>query len=381
MIKIALLIGCLTVTPMAARADKAGEALLLKCFDAETRARAIDAKFTHQFKDNGAVRTQTGTLRLKKPNFAHIVVVSAKKETTGSVIINSDGKDFVTYSRSDNDYAREAADMGGGNIARNNVLETAIFFNPDMLNRLRSLASGVKVAGQVSVGTTSCKVLRFDGIPNVALKLYIGPDGLVCGAFKVFNGDKDETHLIDQKSNASLPPTDFRWQPPRGAKTVQEVAASMAQQAGSAPQEAVSLLPAGRKAPDFTLTQYNGGSLTLSSVIKSHKAVLLNFWSYFCGACREELPQLSKMRAELKAKGVEVVTVNGGDSAPTILKFWKQSGINLTAVMDQGIVSTLYGVQAIPTNYVIGQNGTIICADEGFDEAGIRQSLARAGVK
>ncbi len=87
------------------------------------------------------------------------------------------------------------------------------------------------------------------------------------------------------------------------------------------------------------------------------------------------------MQAELKAKGVEIVTVNGGDSAETISKFWKQSGITLTVVMDQGKVAALYGIQAIPTNYVIGADGKILGAYEGFDEPGIRQSLAKAGIK
>ncbi len=277
-----LLMGPLVLAALPTRADKAGEALLQKCLDAETKAQSIDAKFTHQFKENGMVRIQSGTLQLKKPNLAHIVVVSAKKETAGNVIINSDGKNFVTYSQSDNDYAREAADMGGGNIARNNILETALFFNPDMLNRLRSLAIGVKVAGQVSVGNVLCQVLRFDGIPRVALKLDIGPDGLVRGTTKVFNGDNDETHLTDLKSNAALRQTAFRWQPPRGARTVQEVAASIAQQTtGSETAQAVSLLPVGRRAPSFSLEQYRGGNLTLASEIRAHRAIVLNFWSYF----------------------------------------------------------------------------------------------------
>jgi peroxiredoxin len=87
------------------------------------------------------------------------------------------------------------------------------------------------------------------------------------------------------------------------------------------------------------------------------------------------------MQAELKAKGVLVITVNGGDSAQVIRKFWQQSNITLTCVMDQGKVSALYGVQAIPTNYVIGRDGKILGAFEGFDEAGIREALAKAGVK
>jgi peroxiredoxin/outer membrane lipoprotein-sorting protein len=375
---VMLLLSSLALAPVSACADKAGDALLQKCVDAETKAQAMNAHFTHQYKENGNLRTQTGTVQLKKPNMAHIVVVSAQKETTGNVIINSDGRNFVTYAQGANDYSREPADMGGGNIGRNNILETAIFFNPDLLNRWRSLATGIKVAGAVSVGSTNCQVLRFDGIPNLTLKVYIGPDGLIRGATKVFNGDKDETHLVNVKADGGLTPAAFRWQPPPGAKTVQEVAASME---APATGNAVSLLPAGRKAPDFTLKQVDGSSLNLASVIKSHKAVLLNFWSYFCGPCREELPHLSKMQIEFSGKGLQVVSVNGGDSAETIAKFCKQSGVTHTIVMDQGKVSSLYGVQAIPTNYVIGADGKIIGAYEGFDEAGIRQSLAKAGVK
>jgi peroxiredoxin len=94
-----------------------------------------------------------------------------------------------------------------------------------------------------------------------------------------------------------------------------------------------------------------------------------------------ELPHLSKMQSELSDKGVLVVSVNGGDSQETILKFWQQAGVHLTGVMDHGKIAAAYGVQAIPTNYVIGQDGKIIGAYEGFDEEGIRQSLAKAGIK
>jgi outer membrane lipoprotein-sorting protein len=279
--KSSLVIGSMALFSLPALADRAGETLLQKCVDAETKARSLEGKFTHQFKENGNLRTQTGDLALHKPNMAHIVVVSAKKETTGNVIINSDGKNFVTYSQSDNDYSEEPTDMAGGNVGRNNILETAVFFNPDLLNRWRSLATGVKVAGAVSVGGINCQVLRFDGIQDLTLKLYIGPDGLIRGATKVFKGDKDETHLVNLKSNQTITPTAFRWQPPRGSKTVQEVAASMVAPAAGGAANAVSLLPAGRKAPDFTLKLANGGSLDLASVIRSHKAIVLNFWSYF----------------------------------------------------------------------------------------------------
>ena len=44
-------------------------------------------------------------------------------------------------------------------------------------------------------------------------------------------------------------------------------------------------------------------------------------------------------------------------------------------------VAEKYGVQGIPTNYVIDRSGKIIARFEGFDEEGIRKALARVGVK
>jgi outer membrane lipoprotein-sorting protein len=274
-----LIVAAFALLPGICRADQAGEALLQRCVEAEGAAQTLDARFTHQFMENGVLRTQTGTLRLRKPNLAHIVVVSGKQESTGNVIIHSDGSRFVTYSSSDNDYATEPSDMAGGNVARNNILETAIFFNPDQLNRIRAAATGVRVHGAVTVGGVACRVLEFAGIPNVTLRLYIGPDSLLRGAYKIFKGDRDETHLTGLKRPVELTRAAFRWSPPHGAKSVQEVEASMAAQAGG--QQAVSLLPAGRAAPEFTLASATGGSVSLPAALKGHKALILNFWSYF----------------------------------------------------------------------------------------------------
>ncbi len=87
------------------------------------------------------------------------------------------------------------------------------------------------------------------------------------------------------------------------------------------------------------------------------------------------------MAKDLSGKGVFVLTVNGGDNAQTISKFWQSGHLTLPVAMDPGKVEKLYGVQAIPTNYVIDGHGKILGAFEGFDEAGIRQALAKAGIK
>ena len=40
-----------------------------------------------------------------------------------------------------------------------------------------------------------------------------------------------------------------------------------------------------------------------------------------------------------------------------------------------------YGVQAYPTNYLIGADGKILWRSVGFDEPALRDALAQAGIK
>ena len=59
----------------------------------------------------------------------------------------------------------------------------------------------------------------------------------------------------------------------------------------NAPKESTyALVPAGSRmaAPDFTVTDLNGGTLALSQ-FKS-KVVLLDFWAVDCGGCKVEIP-------------------------------------------------------------------------------------------
>ena len=40
-----------------------------------------------------------------------------------------------------------------------------------------------------------------------------------------------------------------------------------------------------------------------------------------------------------------------------------------------------YGVEAYPTNYLVGADGKILWRGVGFNEAAVRQALAAAGVR
>lgn len=62
------------------------------------------------------------------------------------------------------------------------------------------------------------------------------------------------------------------------------------------------------KAPNLSLKDLEGQRVKLSD-LRGH-IVIVNFWATWCGPCREELPRLRKLAADLQSKGVELVAVS-----------------------------------------------------------------------
>ncbi len=110
-------------------------------------------------------------------------------------------------------------------------------------------------------------------------------------------------------------------------------------------------------APDFTLLQLNGESFTLSSL--KGKVIILDFWATWCPPCIKGIPDFIDLQEEYKEQGLEVVGVllDQGKKASLESKV-KKMGINYVVVLGGREVTQAYGgVRAIPTTFIIDQNG------------------------
>ena len=93
------------------------------------------------------------------------------------------------------------------------------------------------------------------------------------------------------------------------------------------------------------------------------------------------MPHLQQLWSGLSEGRDDLVflCVNLGDEAEVIRKWWEVSGFTLTAVRQEGdTVSRAFGVQAYPTNYVIGPDGAVQYRGVGWDEAAVRVALSGA---
>jgi cytochrome c biogenesis protein CcmG/thiol:disulfide interchange protein DsbE len=121
-----------------------------------------------------------------------------------------------------------------------------------------------------------------------------------------------------------------------------------------------------KQAPDFSLKDENGANITLADY--RGKVLLLNFWATWCGPCKIEIPWFMEFEKQYKNKGFEVLGVAMDDDGWKAVKpYASDHNINYRVVLGNDSMATAYGgVDALPTTFVIDQNGKILTSHIGL---------------
>jgi peroxiredoxin len=132
----------------------------------------------------------------------------------------------------------------------------------------------------------------------------------------------------------------------------------------------LKLTAIGNPAPEFTCTDLNGKPVSLSSF--KGKYVLLDFWASWCGPCRRENPTIAKAYHKFHDRGFEIFGVSLDDTREDWLQAIKKDALDWTQVSDlkgwKADAAALYGVNAIPMNYLLDKNGIIVAKGLRGDE-------------
>ncbi|MFA5328434.1 MAG: TlpA disulfide reductase family protein [Prolixibacteraceae bacterium] len=128
--------------------------------------------------------------------------------------------------------------------------------------------------------------------------------------------------------------------------------------------QAAKTITVGGMAPDFTQNDASEHPVSLSDF--RGKYVLLDFWASWCGPCRAENPNLVKAYGKYKDKGFAILGVSLDDQKTKAawIAAIKKDELSWTNVSDlkswNNQAAVLYGVRAVPQNYLIDPNGRII---------------------
>jgi peroxiredoxin len=127
--------------------------------------------------------------------------------------------------------------------------------------------------------------------------------------------------------------------------------------------EEKSTASSARVAPDFTLYDIYQNAYILSDY-KDKQPVLLLFWTTWCPFCRKELKVLNGLYSGLAADGLEVLSINVGETPSTVEEFVQNYNLAYPVLLDRdNRVAGLYGLIGVPTYVLINKKGEIVFRD------------------
>jgi len=139
---------------------------------------------------------------------------------------------------------------------------------------------------------------------------------------------------------------------------------------------------------NFTLPIVNrngltGKYLTLSDYLG--KVIVLEFMSPWCPPCQKTVPIMESLYNQFAPQGAVFIAVAeplGGDAAShyrnvTMTEFFSNHTTSLTYVIDHSgwLTGNMYGVQSVPTLFIISKAGSIVTSYMGYD--GIANAQAK----
>ena len=128
------------------------------------------------------------------------------------------------------------------------------------------------------------------------------------------------------------------------------------------------LVSVGDKAPDFTLTTYDGEIVKLCDLYEE-KPVIMQFWATWCEICEREFPENNIFAKENKDK-FHFLAVNWAESTSQVESYISRNNLDPSAITflmnESSDVVRTYGVRGTPTHVIVDTKGRISFYNVGY---------------
>jgi len=164
----------------------------------------------------------------------------------------------------------------------------------------------------------------------------------------------------------------------RRAAPVLSLTVSLALALGLAAAPAAFALGEGDRAPAFSLPSLDGkGQVSLEQY--KGKVVWLDFWASWCPPCLTSVPEIEALRKEMPASQFQIVAINIDEKPDKARRFLQKQPVGYPSASDpSGQLPEVFGLETMPTSYLIDQKGVIRLVHKGYRAGDIDKIKAEA---
>jgi peroxiredoxin len=138
-----------------------------------------------------------------------------------------------------------------------------------------------------------------------------------------------------------------------------------------------------KPAPDFSAFTLDGRTVSLAD-FRGQKKVVVAFWASWCGPCRLEMPSLIQFykNNHSDSSDFEILAVSIDEDPKDAANFATAMKLNFPVLVDpRQKVASAYGVEGIPTMFIIDKAGKVIFGRAGYDATMEYQLTRELGIK
>ena len=130
----------------------------------------------------------------------------------------------------------------------------------------------------------------------------------------------------------------------------------------------------GDDAPSFRARSLDG-SETISKADLEGKVVFVDFWASWCPPCLKSLPEFENLQTSFSGRDdVVVIAINLDENPQDATAFINKINVTYKILTDQsGDIPELFGVNAMPTSYVIDKSGVIRYVHNGYKSGDVNK--------
>ncbi len=136
--------------------------------------------------------------------------------------------------------------------------------------------------------------------------------------------------------------------------------------------ERVNKVAVGKHFVDFEMQNTAGDAVRLSDYAGRGNYLVVDFWASWCGPCRRAMPELKRIYAEYKERGVEVLGVSFDNNAEAWKAGLEELALPWAQMSDlkgwQSVATEIYGVNSIPHLMLIDPEGIIVAKNLDDDK-------------